>query len=114
MLDEALGAAVREAIRPLNQKVDAQSSELRDLRAEVRELGAAVSAMSNAGQGASLQIYLKPEDVAKALGVSRKTVIRWVNADKLAHIKLPGGGIRIPLGAVEGLGVSVDPAEAAE
>jgi excisionase family DNA binding protein len=51
------------------------------------------------------QITSRPQllTVAQAallLNVSEKTVRRWVDDEKVPHVRLPGGQIRIPLAAL--------------
>jgi excisionase family DNA binding protein len=40
--------------------------------------------------------YLRVADVAEEVGVSARTVLRWLDAGELPCLRLPGGGIRIP------------------
>ena len=37
---------------------------------------------------------------ASLLAVSEKTVRRWIDGDRIPYVKLPGGGYRIPQGAL--------------
>jgi excisionase family DNA binding protein len=47
--------------------------------------------------------WLTPGQVAVRLGVHRKTVIRWCEAEKLEHWRTPSGRIRIPTAAVDAI-----------
>ena len=47
--------------------------------------------------------YLRPDEVAKKLRVSVKTVRRWTNDGKIEHVRTPGKGIRIPKRELEKL-----------
>jgi excisionase family DNA binding protein len=37
---------------------------------------------------------------ASLLQVSERTIRRWIEADKIPYLELPGGGYRIPQGAL--------------
>jgi excisionase family DNA binding protein len=37
---------------------------------------------------------------ASLLAVSEKTVRRWIDGDRIPYLRLPGGGYRIPQGAL--------------
>ena len=37
---------------------------------------------------------------AKLLAVSEKTVRRWIDDERIPYLRLPGGGYRIPQGAL--------------
>lgn len=39
---------------------------------------------------------------ASLLAVSEKTVRRWIDGERIPYLKLPGGGYRIPQGALLG------------
>jgi len=39
--------------------------------------------------------YLRVADVADDLGVSPRTVLRWIDRGQLGALRLPGGGLRI-------------------
>ena len=39
--------------------------------------------------------------VAERLGVSRRTARRWIDAGKLPHVRLPGGGVRVSVAHLE-------------
>lgn len=40
---------------------------------------------------------LSATQAAGLLNVSRRTVLNWIEADKVPYVKLPGGDYRIPL-----------------
>jgi excisionase family DNA binding protein len=40
--------------------------------------------------------FLRVADVAEEVGVSARTVLRWLDAGELPCLRLPGGAIRIP------------------
>jgi excisionase family DNA binding protein len=40
---------------------------------------------------------LSTKQTAELLNVSRRTILNWIEADKVPYIKLPGGDYRIPL-----------------
>jgi excisionase family DNA binding protein len=40
---------------------------------------------------------LSTRQAAELLNVNRRTVLNWIEADKVPYIKLPGGDFRIPL-----------------
>lgn len=42
-----------------------------------------------------MRILLKPAEVARAVGVSDRTVKNWAEVGKIKSIRLPGGHIRI-------------------
>ena len=42
-----------------------------------------------------MRILLKPAEVARAVGVSDRTVKNWAEVGKLKIVRLPGGHIRI-------------------
>lgn len=51
------------------------------------------------------QIALKPKlltvaQAAELLAVSEKTIRRWLADERVPYLKLPGGGYRIPQGAL--------------
>jgi excisionase family DNA binding protein len=37
---------------------------------------------------------------ASLLAVSDKTIRRWIDAERIPYLRLPGGGYRIPVGAL--------------
>ena len=39
--------------------------------------------------------YLTAADVAETLGVSTRTVLRWIERGDLAAVRLPGGRLRV-------------------
>lgn len=39
--------------------------------------------------------YLRVADIADDLGVSARTVLRWIDRGDLEALRLPGGGLRI-------------------
>lgn len=43
-----------------------------------------------------MSAYLTVAAVAEDLGVSMRTVSRWIAAGELEALRLPGGGLRIP------------------
>jgi len=51
-------------------------------------------------QIASRPQLLTVAQAAALLNVSDKTIRRWVADDKVPYVKLPGGGVRIPQGAL--------------
>ena len=51
--------------------------------------------------------------VARILSVSPKTIYAWIRDRQIEAIRLPGGGIRIPIQEVADI-LEVDPAELAE
>lgn len=40
---------------------------------------------------------LSTKQAAELLSVSRRTVLNWIEAEKVPYVKLPGGDYRIPL-----------------
>ncbi len=40
---------------------------------------------------------LSTKQAAELLNVSKRTILNWVESDKIPYIKLPGGDYRIPL-----------------
>jgi excisionase family DNA binding protein len=40
---------------------------------------------------------LSATQAADLLNVSRRTILNWIEADKVPYVKLPGGDYRIPL-----------------
>ena len=52
---------------------------------------------------------LTPKDAARILGVSPKTLTRWVAAGNLAAVTTPGGHRRYPSTAVEALRQEMNP-----
>ncbi|HEV3035038.1 MAG TPA: helix-turn-helix domain-containing protein [Solirubrobacteraceae bacterium] len=40
---------------------------------------------------------LSTKQAAELLNVSRRTVLNWIEAEKVPYVKLPGGDYRIPL-----------------
>jgi excisionase family DNA binding protein len=40
---------------------------------------------------------LSTRQAADLLNVNRRTVLNWIEADKVPYVKLPGGDFRIPL-----------------
>ncbi len=49
------------------------------------------------------QEYLRAGEVAQALGVSRRTVLRWCLAGELPYERTGGGQVRVPRSHVEQL-----------
>lgn len=47
--------------------------------------------------------YMTPAEVGNAFGVCQKTVVRWANAGKLAHIRTPGNHRRFVRAHIESL-----------
>ena len=45
---------------------------------------------------AESQNWLSPKTAAQRLDVTPRTIRDWAKAGKLDHIRLPGGGIRVP------------------
>lgn len=43
-----------------------------------------------------MSAFLTVAQVAEEVGVSARTVLRWLDAGELPCLRLPGGGIRIP------------------
>jgi excisionase family DNA binding protein len=43
-----------------------------------------------------VSVYLTAADVAETLGVSTRTVLRWIGAGELSAVRLPGGRLRVP------------------
>lgn len=101
MLDAALSklvvAAVAEAQRPLASELAAVRAELGEAR---RELGELRQSIEQPGDGAD-RIYLTVAQVAERLGVSVRTVKRWLEDGRLRHVRLPGGGIRVAVAELE-------------
>lgn len=52
--------------------------------------------MSRGHPHASRREYLGASAVAQALGVSRRTVLRWCVSGELPHQRTPGGQVRVP------------------
>lgn len=51
-------------------------------------------------QTAAAPKLLTVAQAASLLAVSEKTVRRWIDAERIPYLKLPGGGYRIPQGAL--------------
>lgn len=47
--------------------------------------------------------YLTPDEAAAMIGVTARTIRRWVEADRIRHVRLPSGHLRIPTEAVTDL-----------
>jgi excisionase family DNA binding protein len=47
-----------------------------------------------------MSAYLTAADVASTLGVSTRTVLRWIDAGDLAAVRLPGGRLRVSQAAL--------------
>lgn len=43
---------------------------------------------------------LTVKEAARLLNVSERTVRRWIEAESIPYVELPGGGYRIPQGAL--------------
>jgi excisionase family DNA binding protein len=50
--------------------------------------------MSAAGSQPKL---LSTKQAAELLNVSRRTILNWIETDKIPYLKLPGGDYRVPL-----------------
>ena len=59
--------------------------------------------MSRGHSHVSREGYLGACAVAEALGVSRRTVLRWCVSGELPHERTPGGQVRVPAEHVERL-----------
>lgn len=42
-----------------------------------------------------MSVYLTAADVAETLGVSTRTVLRWIDRGDLEAVRLPGGRLRV-------------------
>jgi excisionase family DNA binding protein len=51
-------------------------------------------------QTAALPKLLTVAQAASLLAVSEKTVRRWIDNERIPYLRLPGGGYRIPQGAL--------------
>jgi excisionase family DNA binding protein len=51
-------------------------------------------------QTAAVPKLLTVAQAASLLAVSEKTVRRWIDDERIPYLKLPGGGYRIPQGAL--------------
>jgi excisionase family DNA binding protein len=40
---------------------------------------------------------LSTKQAAELLNVSRRTILNWIESDKIPYVKLPGGDYRVPL-----------------
>jgi excisionase family DNA binding protein len=49
---------------------------------------------------ASSARLISTQEAADLLGVNQRTVTYWITQDRVPYIKLPGGGYRLPLGAL--------------
>jgi excisionase family DNA binding protein len=47
--------------------------------------------------------YWRIDEAASVCGVHPNTIRRWIDDGKLDHIRLPGGGLRIPRAAMVAL-----------
>lgn len=115
MLDQALSQliadAVEQAVRPLRDALDVQRQELEGLRHEVARVHQAMDRRDDAHDG---RIYFTVDQIAKQLGVSTRTVRRWIDGGLVQAARLPGGGLRIRATDLDGLLTRPPTEEAAE
>ncbi|MBK9129446.1 MAG: helix-turn-helix domain-containing protein [Phycisphaerales bacterium] len=97
VLTQLVAAAVSEAQRPLVAELAAARAELGEARRELGELRRALEQPASGGE----LVYLTVAQVAERLGVCQKTVKRWLEDGRLAHVRLPGGGIRVAVAELE-------------
>ena len=54
--------------------------------------------LAGMGKDTTMEVRLvSTADAAKLLGVSQRTVVNWIKADRVRYVELPGGNYRIPL-----------------
>jgi excisionase family DNA binding protein len=63
-------------------------------------LACGVCGAGAASAGGPVTEYLTAADVAETLGVSARTVLRWIEAGDLAAVRLPGGRMRVSQAAL--------------
>jgi excisionase family DNA binding protein len=102
VLAEIVAGAVADAVAPLVGALEAARAELAELRAEVRELRSRATPEHD-------YVYLTARQVAKRLGVSLRTVRRWITTGKLPCRRLPGGAVRVVAADLLALGVGPQP-----
>lgn len=96
-LDAAVAAYEAGALKSAPEWVDPENPE---------QLAGAVprgSALQALGVAVSDLGYVSSSDVARLLGVNRRTVVRWVESGKLAGFRTPTGRVRVNVEAVEAL-----------
>lgn len=100
-LTATISAAVSAAIDPLHQVVGELRAELSQARSEIRALHTTVDQLST--QPTSELVYLSLHQVADRVGVSLRTVRRWIRDGRLPYVRLPSGSIRISVLELERL-----------
>lgn len=91
-----VAAAIAEAQRPLVGALEELRGELAHARQELQQLCA-----QSREEPRPEVVYLSLPEVAERLGVSPRTARRWIDAGKLPHVRLPGGGVRVSVERLE-------------
>ncbi|MEZ4225503.1 MAG: helix-turn-helix domain-containing protein [Polyangiaceae bacterium] len=101
---DLVASVVTEAQRPLVGVLEALRTEVAETRRELQELR---STSPGEQQPQGELVYLSLAQVATRLGVSRRTARRWFDAGKLPHVRLPSGGVRVSVAALDELLASI-------
>lgn len=105
---DLVASAITEAQRPLVGVLEALRTELAETRRELQELR---EHSPDKPQPQGELVYLSLAQVAARLGISLRTARRWLDAGKLPHVRLPGGGVRVSVAALDELLAAEDGGE---
>jgi excisionase family DNA binding protein len=98
VFSELVAVAVSEAQRPLVEVLEELRGEVARTRLELQELR---GQSYDAAHRELEVVYLSLQQVAQRLGVSTRTVRRWLRLGKLPHVRLPSGSVRVSVADLE-------------
>jgi len=96
VFSDLVAAAIIEAQKPLVGVLQELRTELAETRRELQALRE-----ESKPQPHVELVYLSLPQVAERLGVSQRTARRWLDAGRLPHVRLPGGGVRVSVAQLE-------------